>query len=94
MVLTKARGGRRGHSRIMCPLAPHYRHNPLDNRLRLSAGDRRLKSVCIGSGGSLVSGWRVGGVAMATEVSVEQDCMRLEQRMANWINFSNPCESS
>ncbi len=66
MVLTNARGGRRGHSRILCPLAPQYRHKPSESRLRLSADDRRLWSVCMGSGGSLISGWRMGGVAMAT----------------------------
>ncbi len=39
MVLTKARGGRRGQSRILWPLAPQYRHNPSVKRLRLSVDD-------------------------------------------------------
>ncbi len=73
MVLTKARGGRRGQSRILWPLEPQYRHNPSVNRLRLSVDDRRLQSVCVGSGGSLVSGWLMGGVAMATDDSSEHD---------------------
>ncbi len=69
MVLTNARGGRRGHSRILWSLAPQYRHNPSVSCLRLPVDDRRLQSVCMGSGGSLISGWRMGGVAMATDDS-------------------------